>query len=167
MEPVEQANGMSRLEWIKQARYECEQSLHHTPKKIIEESKEKYMKPARVDSRFDKKEKERKILPKKEKEDSLNNRFGVESSKEGSSSLESIKILGIRTVIAVVILTFIITIDIFHIHAGKLNSEFIEKSIGDNERIEKLEESVSTFTKEKILPAFGIGDKKEGENQEE
>lgn len=167
MEPVEQSNGMSRSEWIKQARYECEQSLHHTPKKIIEESKEKYMKPARVDSRFEKKGKERKILPKREKSSLLSNSFSVEVSGEGRSSLEPIKILGIRSVIAVVILAFIITIDIFHIDAGKLNSEFIETSIGDNEGIEKLEKSVSTFAKEKILPVFGIGDKNEGENPEE
>ena len=182
MDQLEQTSNervMTRAEWVKQARFECEQNLCLTPRQIIEESQENVMSPAYADTRFTEARKEKEKKREKEKalfdlgdtpeltmqsiasERSIVSRGPIDiEENHGTITGERdffIRILSYRFIAAAIIAVLVIGMDLLHLNVGTLDSTMVKETMSNNYTIERIEQIVSAFAAEKILPVFGKG----------
>lgn len=154
IEKLEERKPMTRAEWVKQARIECEKHLEYTPRKKAEEGTENYMVPGELPVKqvHSRGVQERMIREKvAEKEERSDN---VQTNSKSAVRSFKFTIFRIRIVAASLIVLGVIAMDFFHVETETVNSEVIEQEIASNDTIEKLEESVSAFIQNTIIPVF-------------
>ncbi|MDO5291748.1 MAG: hypothetical protein Q4F05_03255 [bacterium] len=179
---------MTRAEWVKYAREECEKQLPVFEEIVEEEECEQDIVPEILHAVY---------IPAKNmpKEDNDQVSFYEEERPRGRKSIEKeaeeleeeeepflfrkpklhatqydgaidvkdlepikwsyVTKLGVRFAAAVVVALFVITIDYFGVK-GFISGEQIETAMSQNDGIETMEETVSAFAKEKVLPLLGL-----------
>lgn len=182
MESMEERRPMTRAEWVKQARMECERNLEYTPRRIIEESNERFMEPGEPITRsLQGRLVQGKLIQGEEvptnstkvfskgirelmQEDEPQEPLSQQTSKISFQTIKS-KMLLVQIGVAVAAAIFIISIDFFHIKAGYIHGESMRETISNNTSIDTLETSVSTFIKDKIIPVFQNKENTDDTNQ--
>lgn len=157
-ENLENPRPMTRAEWVKQARIECEKHLEYTPRKAEMEEHVNYMSPGEpkyqaMHGRVVQGSSIVAEVPKQmEYEEGVTKRQAVQ--EEGSSNDLHIRLLRLRIMASSMILLMVMVIDFFHIKTETITSEAIKECITGNQSVNQLEESVSTFIEDKIIPVF-------------
>ncbi|MDO5519845.1 MAG: hypothetical protein Q4G58_05065 [bacterium] len=187
---------MTRAEWVKYAREQCEKQLPvfeeyepeeesyeedagpeilhavYIPTKNLPRGEEIEESLFEEDKRSDRKKREEEVEePDEEEEPFLVRKPKLHASQyDGAidvNDLEPIKWsymtkLGVRFAAAVVIALFVITIDYFGVKA-LISGDQIKTAMSQNDAIETMEESVSSFAKEKVLPLLGLDKEEQGQ----
>jgi hypothetical protein len=84
---------------------------------------------------------------------SLNNSYDSEEDTY-YDRMYKIKMLMIRSVIAVLLFLAVVAMDQMSITYHNIKSSTIKDAIGTNQTMENVQETVTSFTEEKIIPVF-------------
>lgn len=171
---------MTRAEWVKYARIECEKQLPVFKEELEEESNEEIEEedihavyvPLSEEDEDEQEETIERITREIQAEADMEEE---EDEEEGYKNpilhamqfddviplqgLEKIKWsyvrkLGVRAAAAAVIALFAISIDIFGIRSEYISGDKIQEAIAKNDMIENVEQAVSEFVKDSVLPVF-------------
>ena len=160
---------MTRAEWVKQARIECEKELEYYEE--FRQQAQAYLE--KEEAMEEEVERERQIEEAENQEyqgyiqqESMEERDDVIKIKEQLEDGQSVRKemislplsylsnFTVRLITAVLIALFVITIDYFGIKASGVDSEVVKTAIQKNDTIESVEDSVSAFARDKVMPIF-------------
>lgn len=160
---------MTRAEWVKQARIECEKELEYYEE--FRQQAQAYLE--KEEAMEEEVERERQIEEAENQEyqgyiqqESMEVRDDVIKIKEQLEDGQSVRKemislplsylsnFTVRLITAVLIALFVITIDYFGIKASGVDSEVVKTAIQKNDTIESVEDSVSAFARDKVMPIF-------------
>lgn len=151
----------TRAEMIRQARESCAKNLYATNPKwmdgAINENKEK-----KIQEQLRKEEKKQIVQTA--------GALGIKDSPVDAERQTYLKLLLVRTICAVLIALVVITMDQLNLQDSFTKKVDVEAMISSNVTMDQLEQSVSSFIKDTILPVFngsssGLKDS-EQENEE-
>lgn len=151
----------TRAEMIRQARESCAKNLYATNPKwmdgAINENKEK-----KIQEQLRKEEKKQIVQTA--------GALGIKDSPVDAERQTYLKLLLVRTICAVLIALVVITMDQLNLQDSFTKKMDVEAMISSNVTMDQLEQSVSSFIKDTILPVFngsssGLKDS-EQENEE-
>lgn len=162
---------MTRAEWAKQARAECEKELEYyeelrrraealwneegdgeQAERVLEEE-DPFVGHCRYVELSPNTEEEQAEAEESEVEDAIQ-LSKLEESASSSFRWSYLSKFTVRLITAVIIALTVITIDYFGIGTSVLDSDAIKTTIQRNDSIESVEESVTTFAKDKVIPIF-------------
>lgn len=174
----EEAPPLTRAEWIKYARAECEKQLPVFEDPVVKEQNQEEEEPLHAvyvpigdeeEVSYDVQEEETVEEEEEEEEEIYKNPILHAMQYDDAipiNEIEKIKWsymtkLGVRVFAAVIIAVFAISLDYFGVKTEYINSDKIKDAITRNDTIEQIEESVSAFAKDTILPLISGADKQE------
>ncbi len=168
---------MTRMEYIQYVREQCDKELSfYTPITSQSQSQVKSQAQISLDEpiltkntetvedelpviEFDDKEKEMPLFTKDNLElhkVTLDDILPVKENPKVTGKKQFLNLLLIRGLIALCLFIGIISFDLLGVHFGHTDVREIKEIVGSNKTIEKIEKTVSDFTKDTVLPVFGI-----------
>ena len=161
---------MSRMEYIQYVRAQCEKELSYVPQRVIEPrmlSLEKIEEESHLSEDVEKEvtytkdiEEEKASeafvtkLPLVSKENLEEEMF--EQAKEESGKSHFLRVLWIRSIIAMCFFIGVVSFDLLNVHFGSVGVQDVKNVVANNHTIQKIEQIVSDFAENTVFPVFGI-----------